>query len=376
MSIADKLLTIANNTPKVCENLYPKKTVSGNSVAIGDVSPIEHNLGVRVKSKNLFDISKIPSNSNGTIINNGDGTIYVKGAAITTNRTLAQCCPLLRVGDVATISLRITNALEDTKKNTYIYLYEIKKTWTTNQVFTITQEMLDSKVLLYCRVYGTNIESTPDGILSQIQVELGSTATAYTPYRTDFSGVEISRYGKNLLNVNNAVSVYINANTGVPAASAKDSSLKNLIYVSPNTAYTFTTPWSTGIRVFFYDINGNHISNDAMLSYTKTYITPQNCCFINICKAVTVDVFKQSQVQMELGTQSTEYEPYKESQTATANSVGTVEGLTSVSPNMTLLADNSVSIECEYKSDGNPTANEKFIELQNAFANAKEIIQN
>ena len=59
LSVADKLMTIANNTPLVCEKLYTKKTVSGNPVVAGDVSFAGDELEVKVKSKNLFDISKI-----------------------------------------------------------------------------------------------------------------------------------------------------------------------------------------------------------------------------------------------------------------------------------------------------------------------------
>ena len=344
-----------------------QKTAKGNPIAIGDVSSVEHSLDVKVRSKNLFDVSKIPSNSKGTIINNGDGTIYVKGSAISTNRTLAQYCPLLRVGDVATISLRVTNALEDTTKNAYIYLYEIKKTWTTNQVFTITQEMLDSKVFLYCRVYGTDTESTPDGIVSQIQVELGSISTAYTPYRTEFNDIEVSRYGKNLFNPNNLEIGYINANNGTIATSASsDRYIKPNIPVSPRNSYTFITPWTTGMRIHFYDKDSNWIRSTAMQAPIKTILIPENCYFISGCKAATEEEFKS--VQIEFGNTATEYEPYKETQTATANSDGTVEGLTSLSPNMTLISNmNDIIIDCTYNADTKTYIDNKVLALQTAM---------
>lgn len=57
--------------------------------------------------------------------------------------------------------------------------------------------------------------------------------------------------------------------------------------------------------------------------------------------------------QLELGSVSTEYEPYR-GQNFTPNADGTVEGVTSISPTMTLTTDkNGVIIEAEYNKDTN-----------------------
>ncbi len=57
-------------------------------------------------------------------------------------------------------------------------------------------------------------------------------------------------------------------------------------------------------------------------------------------------------IQVELGTTATAYEPYKESQTVTATVSGIVEGIKSVSPNMTLIANsNGVVINTQYYKD-------------------------
>lgn len=364
-----------------------QKTAKGNPIAIGDVSSVEHSLDVKVRSKNLFDVSKIPSNSKGTIINNGDGTIYVKGSAISTNRTLAQYCPLLRVGDVATISLRVTNALEDTTKNAYIYLYEIKKTWTTNQVFTITQEMLDSKVFLYCRVYGTDIESTPDGIVSQIQVELGSISTAYTPYRTEFEGVEVSRYGKNLLpypygkdeQTINGIKFTVNEDGTITAngtATTTGGFSINKIVNLPAGKYSFSgCPKNGGNNKYLINYlvakdgviikdtweTGNGATFDAPNGIDRLFAT------CRIYQGMTVEnlVFKP---QYEFSNIPTDYEPYKETQTAIANTDGTVEGLTSLSPNMTLISNmNDIIIDCTYNADTKTYIDNKVLALQTAM---------
>jgi hypothetical protein len=55
---------------------------------------------------------------------------------------------------------------------------------------------------------------------------------------------------------------------------------------------------------------------------------------------------------LELGTTATAYEPYIEPTTYTANSDGTINGIKSISPNMTLLTNNSgVVINAHYYKD-------------------------
>ena len=54
MSIAEKLVTIAENQEKVYNSgglsQCPKNTVSGEFISLDDVSPIEHTLGVKVSN--------------------------------------------------------------------------------------------------------------------------------------------------------------------------------------------------------------------------------------------------------------------------------------------------------------------------------------
>jgi len=246
LSVADKLITIANNTPLVCENLGTKKTVSGNPIAVGDVSPAEHNLKINLTSDNI----------------------------------------------------------------------------------------------------------------------------------TDFSGVKVSRYGKNLFDVEDGVSVYLNGDTGEAIVSGLNVSLRNLIPVCPNTLYTYTTPWENGMRIFYYDSTGAFCKSVPMYAYSKTLVTPDNCYFINICKgSMTPKELKNLQVQMEVGTSFTAYETYKEPQTVYTKIDGIADGLMSLSPNITLLTDtNDVTINCTYRSGENLAANQKIVELKNVFNNAKDIL--
>lgn len=128
---------------------------------------------VQTSGKNLFDVSKVVSNSQ--VINNGNGSIKViadesnNGFSANTPNTLKDYCPLLIVGQAYTLS---ANTAATTKQ---IYLKESGTVWTYGQSVQITKEMLDSVVLFYSDVNKTSV-------ISNIQIERGSTATAYEPY--------------------------------------------------------------------------------------------------------------------------------------------------------------------------------------------------
>lgn len=128
---------------------------------------------VSTRGVNLFDVSKVVSNND--VIRNGDGDIKVianesnNGFAANTPNTLKDYCPLLIVGQTYTLS---ANTAATTKQ---IYLKESGAVWTYGESVQITKEMLDSVVLFYSDVNKTSV-------ISNIQIERGSTATAYEPY--------------------------------------------------------------------------------------------------------------------------------------------------------------------------------------------------
>ena len=128
---------------------------------------------VSTRGVNLFDVSKVVSNSQ--VINNGNGSIKViadesnNGFSANTPNTLKDYCPLLIVGQTYTLS---ANTAATTKQ---IYLKESGAVWTYGESVQITKEMLDSVVLFYS-------DTNKTSVISNIQIERGSTATAYEPY--------------------------------------------------------------------------------------------------------------------------------------------------------------------------------------------------
>lgn len=71
-----------------------------------------------------------------------------------------------------------------------------------------------------------------------------------------------------------------------------------------------------------------------------------------------------SNAQVEIGETATEYEPYVEPTTYTADENGKVSGIIGNGENMTLVADSSTIISAEYSMDTKKYIDNKFAELQ------------
>lgn len=255
MSIADKLLTIANNTPEVCNILAPPKTVNGSVISIGDVSLIEHGLKIKLISDTIEDFSGV------SVSRCGKNLYYV---------------------------------------NSYILNKQFNSYYTYKRLTT----------------------SNAADILSLFDSIQGNTFVI--SYKVD-----------NDMFVGNEVGVYFTDNTAI---------------------------W---IR--------NDVGKIMPIGKTISYIEFRARSDSAEANGITPIIYD---IQLELGDTTTEYEPYN-GQTATANAEGIVDGLTSVSPNMTLISNNAgVVIDCTYRSSDSPEANEKYTELQDAFANAKTNFQN
>lgn len=148
---------------------YPQDIVNA-----GDAGEIN----VRVCGKNFFDVSKVEDTFNGTyglINNNGILTVTSseKDSTVTTNKTLRELCPELVEGRQYVL---YANSTGNAKK---IYLSgAAKEAWEFGKTKTITKTHLESLVRFYA---DTNVATT--AVIKDIQIELGSTATDYEPYK-------------------------------------------------------------------------------------------------------------------------------------------------------------------------------------------------
>ena len=229
-----------------------KGNKSGAAVAC-DVSPIEHTLKVKARRKNLFDISKIQNitqSDTQKIIQNNDGTLTIYGTAVNSQKTLRELCPSLKVGDEVMMSFRLVNSGTDTKKYGYIYMSGADMTWTSETAKVMTDNILDSFVLFYCRYYAQQgPENINMGTISEFQIELGTTKTPYTPYIADLSTAKVI--------VNGSQTYPINA----------DGTVEGITSLYPTTTLTTDTE---GIVL---DVEYNRDINSAFAELTQAIIS-------------------------------------------------------------------------------------------------------
>ena len=152
-----------------------------------------------------------------------------------------------------------------------------------------------------------------------------------------FSGVNVSRTGKNLFSGQNITENSYIALSG-DIRSENGWNVSDYIPVSANTIYTFTpnTTSGSGAHNAFYDSNKNLLG----VSHTSefTFTTPNNCKFVRLS-------FRSSSydIQLEKGSQATAYEPY------TGNTYPISFGQTVYSANLDVLTG-KLSITHELKT--------------------------
>ena len=181
----------------------------------------------------------------------------------------------------------------------------------------------------------------------------------------DLSSVKVTRCGKNLFNkddvVNLALGSPVNAEEKVmydpsyrsfyiPCKEGEVYSISRISNLCPRFRYVFTATVPTnGVSVF----GASPIYSDysSILKYENVIVPPNANYLFLYLSHIGGEV---DDVQIEVGSVATDYEPYKEAETFTPLSDGTVEGVMSVAPTMTLMTDTEgVTIEVEYNQDIN-----------------------
>ena len=362
MSIADKLITIAQNQEKVYDagqlsiikdNKNLKGATSGYGISIDDISPVQHDVRVKLGSKNLFNIANVKNCTNGTVVNNGEAlTVTAPGTSAFTAygvpNTLSHYAPQLEVGKTYTI-----NAIKE--GTTAIYLRKrvdgvdvYKQTWRFSQSLPITQDALDAQVYWYGNGAGVATE------ISNIQIEEGETATTYTPYTEDFSGGSVTVSGKNLFNNDTDKIVKYSFKTSatgtlisyygyiinLPKGNYVASGVANPEYISSTGIVNpeNRTAWIYGAIIDKDNIRkGNALGFAAGTAFTTTsFEIPEGySLFIyhsikDKTKEDAQDQFTKFNIQIEAGTTTTEYEPYHDtllfiSNPTDANGITTIQ---------------------------------------------------
>lgn len=323
-----------------------KGSKSGSALLIDDVSPISHDIGVKIRGKNLCDDNKRLFTGGGIFFGFTQSIIPIKLSKGTYTFSVV-------TADGTTTNLYIKNS--DNTKTLFAAYSRNKLTFTLSE----TQDILLS-------VYKSGYTSTDDVVTAQL--EIGTTATAYTPYVPDLTAVKVSRCGKNLFDINGFInltgnSTYYGINDNgelyVKQSDYRDDTVIPVFITLEAGTYTLSS--TTAITSSFKLIN---------LTDNKVIAFNNNITF-SIEKATSLGIkcYQSAdtvigKLQLELGSTATDYEPYKECEEYTPATDGTVNGVTSLYPNTTLMTDTEgVLIDCEYNRD----INKAFAELQQAI---------
>ncbi len=355
---------------------YMHPTVSGEIIRIDDVANVPHKVAVGKRSKNLIPYPYVETTKtkNGvTFTDNGDGTITLNGTA-TANTQFS----LKYYFDVPTDSAyTLSGCPAGGSYSTYFLAlnYYDNGTATTGlrdlgSGATKTFQK-NTRVETYMYIYSGTAFSN---LTFKPQLELGTTATSYTPYVENLEAVKIRKYGKNLVSFSptavgrtdivmtlkedgecifngtatsdyavivtlnlprNTYTFSINNNVGIGTGTYTDTP-----YIALRGKSSDGMPWFTSAKL-------NNPNTTAVLYKTSPVFDTTNLydVIFVIPKGVTVNNFS-IKPQLELGNVATEYEPYQEPQILETN-----EG-DSLYPTMTLYSDNQgVVLDCQYLRD-------------------------
>lgn len=365
-----------SETKTLCNLLFSnalRGSASGEAVRLTDVSPLEHTLTVKLKSKNLLPFPYFHSSisiAGITYTVNSDGTITTNGTAtgrsefvLSANKSdwasgnyVLSGCP--SGGSTDTYSLQTINGFSDTGSG-----LKVNNTAELKRISIIIKK-------------GTTVSN----LVFKPQLELGSTATSYTPYITDFSGVTLKRYGKNLLpypykNTNidytfNGINYKVKSDgTVVLNGTANEQSYFILAGLVLNKGVYYLSGCPSGgegstYSIYFQYDNFSYYKADYGSGVKIDINEKKNCAVaITIGKNTAVSnlIFKP---MLEVGGKLTDFEERRTAVAYTPAVDGTVTGVSADSEDITLMTDTAgVIINAEYNRD----INKAFAELQQAI---------
>lgn len=334
-----------------------KGYASGEVVKFTDVSPLEHELPVKLTNKNLVNV----------------GTVTVDNFTGYHSPT-----PLnieVETGKTYTLSMDINSSVEPFltsiglgSKTDYLVDMMYGENQSNGRVvltFTPTEKVIAKGKYLHIRAPRYSETTTFSAVISNIQLEEGTAATSYAPFVSDFSSVALKKYGKNLLDLEALADESNWLGNGEQYYSFP-------LYLEPNTTYTFSRKdGSDAPYVFALFSNESHTNTVSVggawfayydnPSYTKKVVNfttnASGIMYLNLSYTTDTVISKLVELignaQIEKGSTATEYVPYEFAE-YTPNEDGTVEGVMSDYPTTTLTTDTSgVIISAEYNKDTN-----------------------
>lgn len=349
-----------------------KGYLSGAVVFADDVSTVAHNSAVKVRSKNLFSCMAAGATATMagvTFTYNSDGSVKLQGTA-TESSNFGVGEVYLGDGVYYVCDFAVGNFPDNTQARIQVYSYSTGKSILTRNNFASAAVGGGDSFLpagwYQCRIRieaGHAYDCTLYPTLFKAEQP-----TEYIPNVSDLTGVTVSRHGKNLFKVTpntiNGVTIskkndYFVLNGTATASNNFVVSIGHL----PAGKYTLSAnnPANNGVNYSLVDVfSSNPYSiiaiHDAVNNGVATGQLAESAeylCRVRIENGVVYNNFI-IKPQLEVGDTATDYEAYTEPATYIPAADGTVSGVTSLSPCMTILTDTEgVIVECEYNRDTN-----------------------
>ena len=361
-----------------------KGYVSGAVVVADDVSPVEHSPVVKVHGKNLipYPYSEQSITRDGVSFTvNEDGGISLSGTATinTSFNLVMQYKKSLQVKKGRKYTLSCVSTF--TAATGYVYF----QNW-ANGVGVDSLSVRNGSVTFeasqdgYVQIGIVLLKGQTYNETVYIQLEEGSVATGYVPY-LDPSKVLVSRYSKNILNIANSSKANCTANgngitvnaAGVYYCELYANYLKSAIQNMDGKAVTFsvgniTSGYFIAIVIMYTD--GTYAQKTAYDTKATLWLDHQGrtvhhvilrpFCSKTTFTDTTTDI---KNLMLEFGETASDFEAYNGGGYTPAAD-GTVAGVTSLSPTMTLLTDTAGAIvECEYAVDTKTYIDRKISEM-------------
>lgn len=385
--INDATFSLVPKAQKMSDNVQLANALKGSAVgevvALKDVSPLEHGLGVRVSSKNL-----ISSDIWDDLFDKQEDGSYLSNKEIRADASLRQ---FYLPPAVYTISYDVKCEIDKNYRIRIIYEDDsyldsyVRPTGDYVHYETVTAEKAIKAIQWYYSDLSQNV------YFKNLQIEKGTTATAYTPFVPDIGAVKIKAQGANIINitemlnnqlVDNGDGTYTitkNGEGGLRIANYANINIPKGTKVAANIDFIEIgmEPTEPVLGIQFMTDDGNE---DVTIGLVPGDV-PRNFCFPteNLIKARFFlssekkdgDYVKFKNFQLEYGTAATEYEPYIEPVEYAVSADGTVEGVKSIYPATTLTTDTvGALIEVEYNKDANKvvaTLEERIATLEAAI---------
>lgn len=338
-----------------------KGSASGEAVALKDVSPLEHNLGVRVESKNLLDYTNFYTDFDSVVgyTLNEDKTLSFSGTAsglFQYNFFYDSNNPIVCTEDMFVSGCPSGGAFETYCLQAFVILPNGTQTYSTEygEGMVVPKGSKIERVFAIIRA-GVNV----DGLTFEPMLIKGTKKKPYTPYIADTSGVKLKVQGANIFKYirhwsdtctyeNGVVTQLITDTATILRFMVKNGSYENLgasdvitstgrfsipfvcnkeeqnIYIALNGSQADTA-------IIFYDVNlpvGTYVFSANLTNMTQGSISWKD---------------------MQIALVDTDYEPYKE-----PIEYAQGEDIKSIYPTTTIMTDTAGAVlTVEYNKDAN-----------------------